>query len=444
MKCLLLFIVALLCAATFTQPIQACQCREYGTPICARFWRSDAVFVGQVVDIKLKNTADNVYTYLMVTFIVEESFRGVSGPRIAVGTANGTSCDIVFKKGNRYLVYATRDDETRQFSTGMCNGGGLAVDIDGALNTLRQLKQRQAPESISGRVKNAVPGLDIEITSNDKAFKTVTDKWGEFSLSLTGPGSFKVRILVPYLARRMSYSDSFGIRGTQTESLSTFEYDVTLEKSECSYLELEVDGTDPHATATVTGNVLTAAGQAVDKGMVELINGSGNGRDYSSSLKRDGLFRFEKVAAGEYYIVLNAAHDVPEEYDAPYARTYYPAALNKREAKKIQVTEGATIEKLEMRVGERMSERMVEGKAVWKNGRPLEDAYIRVYSGDKYVRRAEIRREDGTFKFILYGDFPYSIEARDYIDEIEGRSQRVRIPQGNSAGLKLVIQHVKR
>ena len=99
MNRLLLIIVTMLCMAAFNEPIQACQCREYGTPICAQFWRSDAVFLGQVIDIKpLKNKPDNVYTYLMVRFVVvEESFRGVSGPRVSVATAT-TMCDTKFKK----------------------------------------------------------------------------------------------------------------------------------------------------------------------------------------------------------------------------------------------------------------------------------------------------------------------------------------------------------
>jgi hypothetical protein len=449
MKRLLIIIVVVLCASTFTQPVQACLCREYGTPICARYWRSDAVFVGEVRDIKpLKNVWDDPYSYVLVTFAVQESFRGVSGPRIGIATAT-TMCDTVFKKGKRYLVYASRDNQTGQLFTGMCTGSRLAYDMDEYFQELRQLKQQQAGESISGRIvinrSMGLPALDIEITSKDKTFKTLTDKYGHFSVSLPGPGSFKVRVLLPYLARLMGQSnDEVGIRGTQTESLTTFEYDVTLEKSECSYVELDVDGSDPHATATVTGNVLTATGQAVDKGIVDLINGLGNGRDYIAFLNSDGSFRFENVSPGEYYIVLNAAHDVLEEYDAPYARTYYPATVEKREAKKIQVTEGAAIENLVMRVGERMSERTVEGKVVWKSGRPLESAYIRVYSGDKYVRRAEIMREAGTFKFHLYGDFDYSIEAWDDIDEIEGRSQRVKILQGNSAGHKLIIQRIRK
>ena len=71
------------------------------------------------------------------------------------------------------------------------------------------------------------------------------------------------------------------------------------------------------------------------------------------------------------------------------------------------------IENLAMHVGPRMTERSVAGAVVWKSGRRLEDAYLAVYSGDQYVRRVEIE-DEGTFKFILYGDFAYSIEARRF------------------------------
>ena len=448
MNRLFLVIVALLSISAFTEPIQACQCREYSTPICALFWRADAVFVGQVIDIKpLQNKPDDVYTYVMVRFNVEESFRGVSGPRVGVGGVTNTLCDPKFKKGKRYLVYASLDDKANQLFAGMCNGTTLAVDTDEAVKELRKLKQRQVEESISGRIVThryqGLPGIKIEITSNDKTFETATSKYGDFSLSLPAPGSFKVRVLVPYAARLMEYSDdNIAIRRTQTDSLSTFEYDVTLEKSQCSHLQLDLYGTDHHAIATVTGNVLTATGEAVDKGAVHLINEVDTGPDYVSFLKKDGSFKFERVSPGEYYVVLNGRNEVPEEFDAPYARTYYPATVDKREAKKIQVNEGVTIENLSMRVGPRMTERTVAGTVVWKSGRALEFPYLAVYSGDEYVRRVQIK-DDGTFNFILYGDFDYSIEARDEGEEIKGRSQRIKIPQGNSAGLKLIIQRIK-
>lgn len=444
MNRLLLIIFAVLWVPALPEQVQACQCREYGTPICAQFWRSDAVFLGRVIDIRpLKNKPDNVYTYLMVRFIVEESFRGVSGREVSVGTAT-TMCDTKFKKGKRYLVYASLDQNTNQLFTGMCTGTNSATDIGDSLKELRKLTQREAQELISGRIKTkryqGLAGIKIEVISKDETFETVTTKSGKFSVSLPGPDSLKVRVSVPYAVRLIDSSDDdVTVRPTQTESLTTFEYDVTLEKSQCSYLELDVYGTDPRATATVAGNVLTATGQAVDKSAVSLINPLESGPDYVELLKKDGSFRFEGVAPGEYHLVLNARN----EFDAPYARTYYPATEDSQEAQKIQVIEGAAIENLVMHVGPRLSERRVAGTVVWKSGRRPEDAHIAVYSGDEYVRDVSID-EDGKFDVILYGDYDFSIEARDYIDEIEGRSQRIKIPPGNSLGLKLVIQRIKR
>ncbi len=442
----LILIIALLCLPSLANIILACQCREYGTPICAEFWRSDAVFVGQVVDIQpLKKKPDDVYTYLMVRFMVKESFRGVSGRRVSVATAT-TMCDTKFKQGKQYLVYASLDDTTNQLFTGMCRGTTLAVDIDDSLKELRKLARREIDSSISGRIKTdryeGLPGITVELKGSDKTFKTMTTKYGKFSFASLAPGSFRVRVSVPYAVRLVDSSNDASIKATQSQSGSTFEYEVTLQMSECSYLELDVDGTDPRATAIVAGNVQTTTGQGVERGAVFLINDLDTAPDYVAFLK-DGSFSFEKIVPGEYYLVLNGKSDVPEEYDAPYARTYYPATEDKREAKKIQITEGAIIENLVMRLGARLPERSAAGYVVWKSGRSVDGAHIAVYSGEEYVRYVSIDH-DGRFNCTLYGDYDYSIEALEYVDGVEFRSQRMKIPRGNTAGLKLVIQRVKR
>ena len=74
----------------------------------------------------------------------------------------------------------------------------------------------------------------------------MTTKYGDFSISLPGPGSFKVRVTVPYAAQLMDASDdNIYVRSNATKSASTFEYDVTLEEGQCSYLELDLNGSDP-------------------------------------------------------------------------------------------------------------------------------------------------------------------------------------------------------
>ncbi len=446
MNRLILIVLIVIWVAAVTEPVHACQCREYGTPICARFWRSDAVFFGRVIDIKpLKKKPDDIYTYVMVTFRLQESFRGVSGNTVEIATAI-TICGPEFKKGKPYVVFASYDDNTDQYFTGMCTGTGLTLETDEILSDLRKLTKRETGESISGRIKSStyqgLPGIKIEIISKEKTFETMNTKYGDFSVSLPGPGFFTARVSVPYATRLVDTSNDVKVRSARGESVSIFEYDVTLEKSQCSYLELEMNDTDPRATATVTGNVLTATGQGVERGAVHLINGVEAGPDYVAILQKDGSFKFQNVMPGEYDLVLNAREEVPGEWDAPYARTYYPATEDKGAAKKIQVTERARIENLTMRVGQRMSERTVTGTVAWKSGHSLDHAYLAVYSVDEYVRRVEIK-DDGTFKFTLYGDFVYSVEARDFIDEIEGRSQRVRIPPENPMPVKLTIRRIK-
>lgn len=76
MKSLLLFLTALTWLTLSSTPVLACQCAEYGTPVCASYWRAEAVFVGLLRDTT--PTSRKAPNTRMLQFIVEEPFRGVS------------------------------------------------------------------------------------------------------------------------------------------------------------------------------------------------------------------------------------------------------------------------------------------------------------------------------------------------------------------------------
>ena len=108
----------------------------------------------------------------------------------------------------------------------------------------------------------------------------MTTKYGEFSISLPGPALQSARLdAVCSSNGNATFSDEVSVRSTQSGSVSSFEDHVTLEKSQCSYLELDVYGAHPRATATVAGKVLTENGQAVDRGAVFFINQEDTGPD---------------------------------------------------------------------------------------------------------------------------------------------------------------------
>jgi hypothetical protein len=77
--------------------------------------------VGQLRDITPppeRPIAQNV-PVATLHFIVEQPFRGVSSATVDVVTLSGTSCDVTFVKGKRYLIYAGRGSESKQLFTGM-------------------------------------------------------------------------------------------------------------------------------------------------------------------------------------------------------------------------------------------------------------------------------------------------------------------------------------
>ncbi len=125
----------LLFAVTFgAQEAHACSC-GMGTPE-ERLQGSDAVFSGVVVDVDKGYAVESdvkggTLSSLLargslapVTFDVEESWKGVSeGPVAVRGYGSGVSCDIEFRGGERYLVYAdSKQEEDVPLGTGLCAG----------------------------------------------------------------------------------------------------------------------------------------------------------------------------------------------------------------------------------------------------------------------------------------------------------------------------------
>ena len=153
MKYLLLLLIALTWLSVGSTPVLACTCAEYGTPVCAAYWRSDAVFVGQLRDITLPDLkSTNPSPNATLHFIVEQPFRGITSPSVDVGTLYGTSCDENFVKGIRYLIYAHREPESKQLFAGACSRTTELRNAVEDLNYIRSLTQQGATESVAGRI----------------------------------------------------------------------------------------------------------------------------------------------------------------------------------------------------------------------------------------------------------------------------------------------------
>ena len=445
MKRLLLIFVSLICVPFISEEARACTCIDYDVPVCAAYWQSDAVFAGQLVDITpVERTSDRQPSTVLLHFIVEQPFRGVSDARVEVETPSGTSCDMPFGKGERYLIYASRDQESKRLFTGLCSRSENLKFADKDLNYLRAVTHQEVNESILGRVVRnqyqPVPGLKVTVTSGDKTLETMTNDKGDFSFQLPGPGSYTVKAFIPFAAAVATYRPDEQGDLQSTDTLTTFAYDVELAKSQCNYRQIEAFKIDLHATAEVSGNVLNASGKPVSSGLVYLINAQDPNRSDFKRLDENGSFKFEYVPVGEYYLALNPHNEAPREDDAPYPRTYYPNAAEPSAATKIVVTEGAKLENLTLRVGQIWKARVVMGRVVWPDGRRVQNGNVSLYDGDRYVQLIKLD-DKGRFNFKVYGDFKYAIVAEAW-GPVQGRSERLPITKEKSTGLKLVLKPI--
>ncbi|HEU4834360.1 MAG TPA: hypothetical protein VFS90_08100 [Pyrinomonadaceae bacterium] len=442
MKRIILFLIAVAAFTISSDQVFACQCDDYHVPICGRYWRSDVVFVGQVRDITpIESRSPQELPLATVHFIVEQPFRGVTTATIDVQTMWGTMCDIRFVKGKRYLVFGARDSETNQLGTGMCSGTRAVEDSEDALNYIRSVMQGAASESIKGSIEQMmykeIAGAKVEIRNGKTSFETTSDEKGKFSVSVGSPGTYTVRVLIPSSVIVAETIDNRVDKIETTDTLTTIEYKVELGKNECDYRRLELFPVDLHATAAISGNVLTASGRPVDKGDVYLQSADAPDWSRYTKIEADGSFKFEEVAVGEYFLVLNPDNKAPGEDDPPFARAYYPNATNTAAATKVVVTEGAKLENLTLRVGPPLKARVVSGRIVWKDGSRATDGSLSVYDGDHYVRLVNADKK-GFFSFKVYGDFKYTLKAQMFGEPL-GESDRVPITD-KSTNLTLVLK----
>src|ERR1043165_374741 len=249
-----------------------------------------------------------------------------------------------------------------------------------------------------------------------------------------------MRVMAPASVMAMPLTDDPIKTVESTDVLSTFEYKVELEKSECNYRKFELVPVELHATAELSGSVLTAAGQPVATGYVYLIDATDSQHSTPIKIEEDGSFKFKEVAVGEYFLALNPENEAPDKDDPPYPRAFYLNAADVSRATKIVVSEGARLENLILRVGPAWKGRTVSGKVVWEGGGPVRNTHLSLYDGDRYIRLVDVD-SDGKFKFTVYGEFDYGIRAQAW-GARPGQSDRIAIAD-KSTNLTLVLKREK-
>ena len=427
----------------------ACSCVDYDPPVCAQYWGADAVFAGVVTDIrKLPPDSSDSFPKALLRFTVEDAFRGLNTREVDVATLSGTSCDTTFKKGERWLVYAYRDAATGRLEIQPCTRthqlqGGMNEDLD----YIRAVRRGPPEQSVLGKFTRVaygpLMGVGVSVRGGGQTFETETDADGRFNLRLPRGGAYSVSAVVPFSAQAVGRSAE--VKTEPTDERTVIEYSVELPAGRCAYDLINVYEVDLHATAEVSGKVLDESDRPVTRGHVRLYKAEPKeGADPEAAytaIKEDGSFKFEGVAVGNYYLVINPRDEAPDKSDAPHPRTFYPGVAEQSKATPVVVTEGLKLEDLVFRVRPALRERVLKGVVVWPDGKPAAEAGVSLYDAaqNRYIQMVKADAA-GKFEVSIYGDFKYEVSASVY-GKKRGESEKVKVPESDERPhLRLVVK----
>lgn len=373
----------------------ACMCEGPPSP-CASYGKADAVFVGTVISVGESKSFKSNYLGAVdwypvaYKFSVEQSYSGVSGTRVEVLTGPvGIDCGYPFEAGQRYLVYAYRDDKDK-LSTSVCTRTKLFASAREDLAFLGTLSSRPSGVTFSAELRHAsaqgkfvASEASITIETDTQRREVRPDADGDLSVSGLSPGQIKVSLKLP---------DKFTTRNPE----ETF----TVPDRGCVMHRWYV-----HDNTRISGRVVNTEGLPVTGIQVTLEDPADVSLDRTmvnfEPTDEEGRFLFAEVPPGRYLLSVNRSrHPSPSNPNNAYAPTYYPGVTDDTDARVIVVEPGDNLNDLEVRVTKRPIS-IVEVSLVWPDGSPVKNAYLYLQENTDVdtLWVGERPDEQGRFKF---------------------------------------------
>jgi hypothetical protein len=229
--------------STISERAVACTCRGAEEPPCVAYQKADAVFVGFVVDItEAPLSPGNDFKELFVHFSVERRLKGVSEEDLKVATITGTDCDIGFKVGEQYLVFAYRESQHNRLTTGICTRTKQLSRAEEDLAYVREITASIRGSSISGRdgrsVKSLLEGVNIVIEGQVDEYKAVADSKGAFKVELARPGRYKITLVGPSELEFLTNHSSW--RVFSVNGRPAVEFETIVSENECNFIDFSL------------------------------------------------------------------------------------------------------------------------------------------------------------------------------------------------------------
>ena len=224
----------------------ACQRFPYQVPICAKFTKHEAVFLGKVINIEdLTGKGDYYDNTLKVEFIIQENFKGAEKATLTLITPDWRSaCGLKVKKGQSWLVYASYDSEDKVFES--IDGKKYNSKSDREeIEILRNSSNKKSLGEISGQFVSHINYYQYEaaeiILEGDGVRQTInSDENGKYKFSNLRAGLYKVEIRFPFYASFLTFYEKSNVFVKAQEIPSIYRYEVELKESDCDFFGNEI------------------------------------------------------------------------------------------------------------------------------------------------------------------------------------------------------------
>lgn len=369
------FLLALTIVAATASLANACTCGEISA--CEAFANASAVFVGVVTKAGIRSVQTQFPATAMSAtrtnggpaahFKIEEAFGGIATDEIDI-SGGGTTCDYYFKEGERYLVYAYRNEDGTSFTTNICSRTSPLSQATDDLNYLRGAVKGSPGGTVFGDIfreprnvtdeeaaSEPIPRAEIIFENGTQSFQAISDEKGKFEINGLAKGRYKVHTNP---ATNYSGADVMAESPRNTWALDVPDRGCT-QMWFVARPAGEISGTVTEASGVV--------GQDLWAGLIPVDGPVDNSKSRSAKLV-DSLFRFSFLAPGRYYLGFNLSSG--PSLEEPYPEFYYPGVEDRARATIITISEGQRISGIKLPRPLRLAERMIEGFAEWPDGRP--------------------------------------------------------------------------
>ena len=400
---------------------RACSCVP--TAPCQSFGRADVAFVGKVVGSKHQKTSTKyetvnegkedertvekkvTYDVGEIYFEVTEAFQSVEkNTRVTIhSSTGGGDCGFWFKRGETYVVFASRENskigdvissqtfggtiaeplkaDANRLWTTICSGTKEIKNAQETLSYLRNLPKTGSGGTIVGRIDEAIndytserlngkpyPNIRIQAQQTDgekKSFYGTSNKNGYFEIFVP-VGTYNV---TPILEPNITFDSRY----------SKESEPVKIDDRRCeSKIFWAVNDSE------ISGKVVKPDGSLAHKVSLNLIPADKERKFNSFENKLlfvyDGVFDLKGIPLGRYQIALNYV-DKPDK-DSPYPAYFYPNTADRSKAKIFEIVPGAKFKDVVFTLPDELKKRKIQGTIVWKNGKPAVGAEVQLVDAE--------------------------------------------------------------